>query len=149
MANILIVDDQPSARELLSEELAHEGYQVASVDDAESIWKHLRESPPDLVLLELYLYGFEGWDVLRDIKRIDLNLPVLIVTAYDSFKEDPRLSQADGYVIKNFNVFDELKQKIADVLRQKTAPKHAKIDIPFKVEPKVHDGITISKNTEL
>jgi len=117
MSSILIVDDQPHVRELLSEILAHEGYQVASVGDVQSIWGHLRDSPPDLVLLDLYLNGFKGWDVLRDIKRIDPNLPVLIVTAYDSYVNDPRLSQAEGYIIKSISAFDKLKEKIADVLK--------------------------------
>ena len=117
MSSILIVDDQPHVRELLSEILADEGYQVASVGDVQSIWGHLRDSPPDLVLLDLYLNGFKGWDVLRDIKRIDPNLPVLIVTAYDSYVNDPRLSQADGYIIKSLSAFDELKEKIAEVLK--------------------------------
>ena len=117
MANILIVDDQPYVRELLSEVLAREGYRVASVGDIQSIWGRLRDSPPDLVLLDLYLDGSKGWDVLRDIKSMDPDLPVLIVTAYDSYDNDPRLSQADGYIIKSFSVFDELKEKIAEVLK--------------------------------
>ena len=116
MANILIVDDQSYVRQLLSEELANEGYRVASVGDAESIWGYLRDSPPDVVLLDLYLDGFEGWEVLSDIKRKDPDLPVLIVTAYDSFTDDPRLSQAAGYVIKSFASFAELKEKIAEIL---------------------------------
>jgi DNA-binding NtrC family response regulator len=117
MSNILIVDDQPYVRELLSEILTHEGYQVASVGDVQSMWRHLRDSPPDLVLLDLYLNGSKGWDVLRDIKSIDPNLPVLIVTGYDSYVNDPRLSQAAGYIIKSISAFDELKEKIAEVLK--------------------------------
>ena len=117
MSDILIVDDQPYLRELLSEILTHEGYRVASVGDVQSIWAHLRDPPPDLVLLDLYLNGSKGWDVLADIKKIDPNLPVLIVTAYDSYVNDPRLSQADGYIIKSISVFDELKEKIAEVLK--------------------------------
>ena len=117
MSSILIVDDQPHVRELLSEILTHEGYQVASVGDVQSMWRHLRDSPPDLVLLDLYLNGSKGWDVLRDIKSIDPNLPVLIVTGYDSYVNDPRLSQAAGYIIKSISAFDELKEKIAEVLK--------------------------------
>ena len=117
MPNILIVDDQACVRKFLSEELAHEGYRVASVGDVQSIWAHLRDPPPDLVLLDLYLNGSKGWDVLADIKKIDPNIAVLIVTAYDSYVNDPRLSQADGYIIKNFSALDELKKKIADVLK--------------------------------
>jgi CheY-like chemotaxis protein len=116
MPNILIVDDQRYVRELLSEELTDEGYRVSCAGDAESIWTCLKDSPPDLVLLDLYLNGFEGWEILEDIKREIPHLPVIIVTAYDSYAEDPRLAQAAGYVVKSFISFGELKQKIADVI---------------------------------
>ena len=116
MPKILIVDDQQYIRELLAEELIQEGYLVQSTGDAESVIGHLKFSRPDLVLLDLYLDGPDGWEVLPEIKRQHPHLPVLILTAYDSFMDDPRLSQADGYVIKSIDL-GELKQKIADVLK--------------------------------
>ncbi len=120
MPNVLIVDDQKCIRELVAEELIREGYQVAGVGNAESINGHLRAFRPDLVLLDLYLDGPDGWDVLGDIKKQDPNLSVIIFTAYDSFFDDPRLSQADDYVIKSV-CLDELKQKVADALNRKMA----------------------------
>lgn len=80
-----------------------------------SVSGHLRFSQPDLVLLDLYLDGPEGLGVFHDIKRQHPKLPVIVFTAYDNYREDPRLSQADGYVIKS-TVLDELKRKIAHVL---------------------------------
>jgi len=120
MPGILIVDDQPCVRALLSEELVHEGYRVEGLGDAESVRTRLRFMRPDLVLLDLYLDGADGWELLRDIKRQHPQLPVLIVTAYDSFVDDPRLSQADGYFVKSLDFMD-LKQKIADLLRRKSS----------------------------
>lgn len=117
MSNILIIDDQPHLQELIALEVMDEGHRVVSVCDAESAKAYLDDSKPDLVLLDLYLNGFEGWDVLRDIKRRDPHVPVIIVTAYDSYGNDPRLTQADGYVVKSSVAFDELKQKIAEILR--------------------------------
>jgi two-component system response regulator (stage 0 sporulation protein F) len=119
MASILIIDDQPYIQELFSQELMDEGYKVLSTGDAESAKVYLENSKPDLVLLDLFLNGFEGWNVLQEIKRKDPHIPVLIVTAYDTYADDPRLSQADGYMVKSFVHFDELKHKIADVLGQK------------------------------
>ena len=119
MASILIIDDQPYIQELFSQELMNEGYGVVSAGDAESAKVYVENSKPDLVLLDLYLNGLEGWDVLHDIKSKDPHLPVLIVTAYDTYADDPRLSQADGYMVKSFVHLDELKQKIANVLGRK------------------------------
>ena len=121
MANILIVDDQPYVRELLSEKLAYEGYGVTGVSDVESILEHLRDSRPDLVLLDLYIEGCKGWNVLHVIKNNDPDLPVLIFTAYDSFAEDPRLSQVDSYMVKSFVALDKLKEKAAKILKWKVA----------------------------
>ncbi len=137
MPNILIVDHQPCVQELLSEELICEGYRVASADDAESARRHLRSSRPDLVLLDLYLDGPDGWEVLRDIKRQHPHLPVIIFTAYDSYLDDPRLSQADGYVIKSFDL-GELKQKVADVLKHKAA-REEKVEAKTASGPEGHE----------
>jgi CheY-like chemotaxis protein len=118
MASILIVDDQPYLQELFAQELVDEGYSVLSAADTESAKRSLEQGNPDLVLLDLYLNGFEGWNLLDEIKHREPHLPVLIVTAYDSYMHDPRVSQADGYVIKSFSHLEGLKQKIAHVLDQ-------------------------------
>ncbi len=119
IASILIVDDQSYIQELFSQELMDEGYKVLSTGDAKSAKVYVENSKPDLVLLDLYLNGFEGWDLLHDIKSKYPHLPVIIVTAYDTYVDDPRVSQAAGYVVKSFVHFDELKQRIADVLGRK------------------------------
>ena len=126
MANILVVDDQQCVRELLSDELAQEGHRVSSVSDTKFIWQHLTDSRPDLVLLDIYLDGCTRWDLLHDIKNWDPDLPVLIFTAYDGFAEDPRLSQADGYVIKSFVALALLKQKVAEISEWKPANHKAR-----------------------
>lgn len=120
MKKILVIDDQQCIRELISEELISEGYRVHSLGDAKSVKVNLRFSKPELVLLDLYLDEADGFGVLHDIKRQYPEIPVIVYTAYDSYREDPRVSRADGYVIKSM-AFDELKEKIADVLEQQQA----------------------------
>jgi two-component system response regulator (stage 0 sporulation protein F) len=134
MADILVVDDQQCIRELLSEELSCEGYRVGTAGDTKSISGHLRFSRPDVVLLDLYLDEADGFGVFAEIKRHAPGLPVIIFTAYDSYREDPRLSQADGYVIKSM-VLDELKEKIAGVLKGKHATKSTAEAGPRLQEP--------------
>ncbi len=89
---------------------------ISHISDAESAHWYLMRSKPDLVLLDLYLNGFEGWDVLHEIKRQYPYLPVLIVTAYDNYAQDPRLSQADGYIVKDFDAIGRIKKKMEDLL---------------------------------
>lgn len=122
MANILIIDDQSCVCQLISEELVFEGHQVHSLGKAKLVREHLQNFKPDLVLLDLFLDGFEGFEVCRDIKCHNPELPVVIVTAYDSFRDDPRLCMADGYVVKSCN-FTELNTMIFNVLDQQPAPR--------------------------
>lgn len=120
-ARILVVDDQAYVREFLSEELGRDGCSVASAGDAESIWKFLEDTKPDLVLLDLCLEGFQGWDLLRELKQKDPDMPVLILRAYDTYAEDPRAKQAEGYVVKSFVALDRLKREITAMISTKKA----------------------------
>ena len=115
MANILLVDDQRFMGEFLAEELADMGHTLKWIGDGDSLLLELEEANPDLVLLDLYMNGFEGWSFLDQIKRHNHWIPVIILTAYDSFSDDPRLSRTQGYVIKDF-VTDKLREKITEVL---------------------------------
>jgi DNA-binding response OmpR family regulator len=120
MANILIIDDQPYLEKLLSEEFCEQGHRITRAEIIEEAWETLRWRRPDIVLLDLHLEGLERWDLLHRIKLEDPHLPVLIVTAYEGSIRDPRLAEADGYVIKEIYP-DTLKKKIEEVL----APRHA------------------------
>jgi two-component system nitrogen regulation response regulator GlnG len=120
MANILIIDDQSCVRQLISEELILEGHQVQTMGDAGSVREHLQRLQPDIVLLDLYLDGPDGFGVCRDIKCLRPEVPVVILTAYDGFADDPRLCMADGYVVKSCD-FAELKTTISKILEQQPA----------------------------
>jgi DNA-binding NtrC family response regulator len=137
MANILVVDDQRCVRDLLSEELILEGYRVHGVGDVASVSGYLRFSRPDLVLLDLCLDEADAFGLFYEIKRQAPDLPVIIFTAYDSYREDPRLSQADGYVIKSM-VLDELKEKIAGVLMERQA-----IEATAEAGPRFEEPCTV------
>jgi DNA-binding response OmpR family regulator len=100
-ADILLIDNQPYMGMLLSDELADTAYRLTSVEDGETANQYLEEAIPDLILLDLFVNGLDGWDVLRNIKRRVPDVPVLILSAYDSFRDHPRLREADGYVVKN------------------------------------------------
>jgi len=124
MANILIIDDQKWLIDLCREGMAGEGHKVSATDNIESVRENIFSFKPDFVLLNLYLkYGFFVWDVLRDIKIQDPSLPVLIVTTCEKYLFDPRLSQADGYVIKSHFICYELKQKMLTLINNRLVSK--------------------------
>ena len=117
MANILIVDGHRHVAELLTEELVSEGYSVDTIADPDSIRDRITLFGPDLVLLDLYLNRKTRWDVLRDIRLCYPRLPVVIFTGYDGYLRDPRISQADGFVVKSI-FFDTVKRHVDTILNK-------------------------------
>lgn len=118
MTNILIVDDQAWIKELCREGLTGEGYNIFATDDIEAVTEDISFFEPHVVLLNQYLKrGFFAWDVLREIKNRNPDLPVLVVTIHDTHLKCPQLSLADGYVVNSHKAGKELRQKISALLR--------------------------------
>ncbi len=83
-ANILVVDDEAEIREGLELLLGTEGYQVALAEDGEQGLATLEDRPFDLLLLDVSLPGRNGLDLLREVRRRDPDLSVILITAYGS-----------------------------------------------------------------
>jgi DNA-binding response OmpR family regulator len=115
MAKILIVDDEEHIRFLYSEELSEAGYEVITADSGHMLLERIEEEEPDLVVLDIKMVDYNGLDLLQDIRNKFYNMPVVLCTAYDTFKEDMKSIAADFYVIKSFDL-SELKSKIAMAL---------------------------------
>jgi two-component system response regulator (stage 0 sporulation protein F) len=115
MAKILIVDDEEHIRYLYSEELSEVGYEVITADSGYKLLEKIKEEKPDLVVLDIKMVDYNGLDLLQDIRNNFYDLPVVLCTAYDTFKEDMKSIAADFYVIKSFDL-TELKSKIAMAL---------------------------------
>ena len=115
MAKILIVDDEEHIRYLYSEELSEAGYEVITADSGHMLLERIEKEKPDLVVLDIKMADYNGLDLLQDIRKNFYDLPVVLCTAYDTFKEDMKSIAADFYVIKSFDL-TELKNKIAMAL---------------------------------
>jgi two-component system response regulator (stage 0 sporulation protein F) len=115
MAKILVVDDEEHIRLLYSEELSEAGYEVITAADGSHLIERIEEEKPDLVVLDIKMIDYNGLDLLQEIRNRFYNLPVILCTAYDTFKEDIKAIAADFYVIKSFDL-TELKKKIARAL---------------------------------
>ncbi|MCB2189647.1 MAG: response regulator [Deltaproteobacteria bacterium] len=111
MAKILIVDDEEHIRFLYSEELTDEGYDVVTADSGRDLLERIEKEKPNLIILDIKMVDYNGLDLLQDIRNKYYDLPVILCTAYDTFKEDMKSIAADFYVIKSFDL-TELKNKI-------------------------------------
>lgn len=115
MAKILVVDDEEHIRLLYSEELSEAGYQVITAADGYKLVERIDKEKPDLIILDIKMVDYNGLDLLQEIRNKFYNMPVILCTAYDTFKEDIKSIAADFYVIKSFDL-TELKKKIAMAL---------------------------------
>ncbi len=112
---ILVVDDEQNIRFLLKEELTDEGYDVVLADSGAMALAMIQKEKPSVVTLDIKMPGEDGLSVLRKIREIEYDLPVIICSAYSVYKSDFSAVAADHYVVKSSN-FDELKNKIKEIL---------------------------------
>jgi DNA-binding response OmpR family regulator len=114
---ILVVDDEPLARQMFTDLLEAQGFKVLSVARGEEAFGFLSEV--ELVLLDAMLPGRDGWSICREIKdHHDAMLPIIMVTARTAPDDVVRTfaAGADDYVAKPFHVA-ELTARIESRLR--------------------------------
>ncbi|MDE2180369.1 MAG: response regulator [candidate division NC10 bacterium] len=79
-ARVLVVDDEPVAVELLREFLLAKGYEVITAGDGEEALRKVKEERPHLILLDVRMPKMDGLEVLRQVKAIDQEVSVIMVT---------------------------------------------------------------------
>jgi DNA-binding response OmpR family regulator len=121
MTKVLVVDDEPTVREVVAGYLRRDGHEVAEAADGHVALELLDADPPDLVVLDMMLPGVNGLDILRRI-RSNGDVPVIMLTA--RAEESDRVAGlelgADDYVVKPFSP-RELAARVNGVLRRTNA----------------------------
>jgi len=136
LGRILVVDDEAPVREVLTEYFTTEGYAVEGAGSGAEALTVVRGGRADLVLLDVRMPGLDGVQVLRKIREINEDVPVIMVTANEDVglaKETLRLGAFD-YVAKPFD-FDYLDRAVAAGLAragEKAPAGHAPEDDPWK-----------------
>jgi PAS domain S-box-containing protein len=128
---ILAVDDEPRVLGLLQRVLDGAGYQVAVTSDPSQVPRLVELEEPDLVLLDLFLPGTTGFDLLKQIREFS-GVPVIFLTVSD--KEENAVQAlkagADDYITKPFSP-SELVARIAAALRRRVVPDVTEVRPPF------------------
>lgn len=114
---ILIVDDDPRQRELLSSFVDGLGLRSAEAESGEQALAHLQQHTVDMVLLDVRLPGISGMQTLEQLRQHQPKLPVLLITAHADLRQavSAMKSGADDYLAKPVDL-DELRTAIQDAL---------------------------------
>ena len=116
MARILVVDDDENIRQDYMEELSDEGHQVSVAASGHELLRIIDLFKPDVVILDIKLGNYDGLELLKEIRNEYYNLPVILCSAFETYKYDLRSIGADCYVVKSFDL-SELKTMINRALR--------------------------------
>ncbi len=119
-ATLLVVDDEPSIRELLSASLRFAGFQVlAAADGREALAHQAGGTYIDLAVLDVMMPGMDGFELLRRLRESNPDLPAIFLTAKDDVQDKIKgLSVGgDDYVTKPFSL-EEVVARIRAVLRR-------------------------------
>ena len=116
---MLVVDDEPTIREVVSRYLERAGYETRVAGDGAGALKAVEERAPDLIVLDLMLPGIDGLEVMRRVRDGDRAGAIILLTAKG--EENDRIVGlrlgADDYVVKPFSP-GELVARVDAVLRR-------------------------------
>lgn len=133
---VLVVDDELSVREFFEILLKKEGFDVVLAEDGRDALEYLRNEKFDLVITDLQMKDMDGMSLLKESKKLDIDLPVIMITAFATMDSAVAAMKegAFDYVSKPFKI-DEIKitiQKAIDTYCLKEENKNLKTELKEK-----------------
>ncbi len=120
MSTILLVEDDKNERLLYEQELGLEGYEIVTAADGKEALEKVQERRPNLIIMDINMPKMEGIEAMGRIVSKHKNIPIIIYTAYSSYKDNFMSWLADAYIVKSSDL-TELKNKIKELLTKEAA----------------------------
>jgi len=108
---ILVVDDEPSIRQLIERRLSQKGYEVITAADGKEALAVVERQKPHLMILDIKMPNVDGMEVLQALRKKHKDLPIIILTAYDDLADQTQMLGACDYITKPFDL-DYLEARV-------------------------------------
>lgn len=130
MFHILVVEDAANIRKLMTARLEQEGYVVYQAENGEKALNILEVQHVDLIISDIMMPRMDGYELTRSLREADFNVPILMVTAKESFEDKEKGFRAgtDDYMVKPINL-NEMVLRVAALLRRARISTERKIAI--------------------
>ena len=127
MFQILVVEDDASLRRLMSAALKQHGYQPFTANDGVEALDVLDQQNIDLIISDVMMPNMDGYELVRQLRQADFQLPILLVTAKDSFddKQAGFMAGTDDYMVKPIDINEMILRVGALLRRAKLASEHS------------------------
>ncbi len=119
MFNILIAEDDYDVCQLFKHVLLQKGYSVTTVSNGKEALYAMEKESFDLLISDIMMPVMDGYELVRQMREANMDIPVLMITAKDAFDDMQKgfLSGTDDYMVKPINV-DEMLLRVAALLRR-------------------------------
>ena len=147
MIHILVAEDDKHARKLLETVLKREGYEVLTAQDGEEVLTTLERQHVDLILLDIMMPKIDGYEVARQLREANFNLPILMVSA-KQLPEDKKkgfIVGTDDYMTKPIDV-EEMLLRVRALLRRSQIVNERKLTIGSVTLD--YDSLTVTREGE-
>lgn len=123
MAKIIVIEDEKNLQLLYRMDLEKDGHEVITAGTAEEGLSMIETEDPDLVVMDIRMPGMNGIEAMGRINEKRPDLPVVLNTAYSSYKDNFLSWTADAYVVKSSDT-TELRETVDRLLKTGVAEEH-------------------------
>ena len=127
MFQVLVVEDDPSLRKLMSAALKQNGYEPFVAEDGLKALDILDHTNIDLIISDIMMPNMDGYELTSQLRRANYDLPILMVTAKESFEDKQKgfMSGTDDYMVKPIDVNEMILRVGALLRRARMASEHS------------------------
>lgn len=135
---ILIVEDDPDIAHVLEVSLRQAGYRVSVASDGGEALQMIRQSSPDLVILDLMMQPIDGWEVLYWLQASQVDIPIIVLTAHTSFHEESLDKGSADFLVKPTRPSIVLAHVRARLREKKLSPHSEELQILRFADIQIH-----------